>query len=96
MFGRCSLEVARHRGRGIEAGPGDSFHIPAGVAHGFHAHDPITLVYLVTNEYDSSDELGFVWDDPLAAVGWPDMQPILSARDAGAPSLTTLVDGLRG
>jgi dTDP-4-dehydrorhamnose 3,5-epimerase len=76
---------------GIEAGPGDSFYIPAGVAHGFYAHDPITLVYLVTNEYDSTDELGFAWDDPLAAVPWPDRQPILSARDAAAPSLAQLL-----
>ena len=67
---------------------------PAGVAHGFYAHEPITLTYLVTNEYDSSDELGFVWDDPQAAVAWPDRQPILSTRDAAAPSLAELVVGL--
>jgi dTDP-4-dehydrorhamnose 3,5-epimerase len=79
---------------GIEAGPGDSFYLPAGVAHGFYAHDPITLVYLVTNEYDSTDELGFVWDDPDAAVPWPDRQPILSARDATAPPLAQLLDRL--
>ena len=81
---------------GIEAGAGDSFYIPAGVAHGFYAHDPITLTYLVTNEYDSTDELGFAWDDPLAAVPWPDRQPILSARDAAAPSLAQLVARLGG
>ena len=45
--------------------------IPAGVAHGFLALEPLDLVYLVTNEYDGSDELGFAWDDPLAAVDWP-------------------------
>ena len=38
--------------------------IPAGVAHGFLALEPLELLYLVTNEYDGSDELGFAWDDP--------------------------------
>ena len=45
--------------------------IPTGVAHGFLALEPLELLYLVTNEYDGSDELGFAWDDPLAGVPWP-------------------------
>ena len=48
--------------------------IPIGVAHGFLALEPLQLIYLVTNEYDGSDELGFAWDDPLAAVAWPAIQ----------------------
>jgi dTDP-4-dehydrorhamnose 3,5-epimerase len=50
--------------------------IPAGVAHGFLALEPIELVYLVTNEYDGSDELGFAWDDPA---------PLLVAVVAASP-----------
>jgi dTDP-4-dehydrorhamnose 3,5-epimerase len=75
--------------------------IPAGVAHGFLALEPLALAYLVTNEYDGSDELGFAWDDPLAAVPWPivdaapDGRPILSDRDQANPSLTELVARLR-
>jgi len=75
--------------------------IPAGVAHGFLALEPLELLYLVTNEYDGSDELGFAWDDPLAAVPWPAVaatpggRPILSGRDAAAPSLEALVARLR-
>lgn len=80
--------------QGIDAGPGDSFYLPAGVAHGFYARDPITLVYLVTSEYDGTDEFGFVWDDPQVAIAWPDEHPILSARDAAAPSLAQLLDQL--
>ncbi len=38
--------------------------IPIGVAHGFLALEPLDLLYLVTNEYDGTDELGFAWDDP--------------------------------
>ena len=75
--------------------------IPAGIAHGFLALEPLELVYLVTNEFDGSDELGFAWDDPLAAVPWPavagrpDGRPILSERDGTNPSLPELVDRIR-
>jgi dTDP-4-dehydrorhamnose 3,5-epimerase len=75
--------------------------IPSGVAHGFLALDDLELVYLVTNEYDGSDELGFAWDDGDAAVPWPavpatpDGRPILSQRDQTNPSLRDLVDRLR-
>ena len=75
--------------------------IPRGVAHGFLALEPLELVYLVTNEYDGTDELGFAWDDPTAAVPWPtlemtaDGRPILSERDETNPPLPTLVERLR-
>jgi len=75
--------------------------IPSGVAHGFLALGPLELLYLVTNEYDGSDELGFAWDDPAAAVAWPpvpdtpDGHPILSERDRSNPSLADLVVRLR-
>jgi dTDP-4-dehydrorhamnose 3,5-epimerase len=75
--------------------------IPTGVAHGFLALEDLELVYLVTNTYDGSDELGFAWDDPLAAVPWPsvsgsaDGRPILSGRDRANPSLGDLVERLR-
>jgi dTDP-4-dehydrorhamnose 3,5-epimerase len=76
--------------------------IPVGVAHGFLALEPLELIYLVTNEFDGTDELGFAWDDPLAAVPWPrldattDGRPILSDRDRSNPSLRELVDRLLG
>jgi len=75
--------------------------IPAGVAHGFLALEPLDLVYLVTNEFDGRDELGFAWDDPAVAVAWPaveataDGRPILSDRDRTNPSLAELVASLR-
>jgi dTDP-4-dehydrorhamnose 3,5-epimerase len=61
--------------------------IPDGVAHGFLALEPVDLLYLVTNYYDGSDELGFAWDDPAVDVPWPevatpDRRPIVSDRDA--------------
>ena len=80
-----------------ELGPDDWVLIPAGVAHGFLALEPLQLIYLVTNEYDGSDELGFAWDDPAVAVDWPVLagsvqgRPITSGRDAANPSLAELV-----
>ena len=72
--------------------------IPAGVAHGFLALEPLELLYLVTNEYDGSDELGFAWDDPAVggalAADLGDARtagPILSERDATNPPLADLV-----
>ena len=75
--------------------------IPAGVAHGFLALEALELLYLVTNEFDNSDELGFAWDDPAVGVSWPavagtpDGRPILSDRDRSNPSLADLVASLR-
>ena len=63
----------------------ESVTIPVGVAHGFLAVERLALLYLVTNEFDGSDELGFAWDDPAVGVPWPqvrgtaDGRPILSA-----------------
>jgi len=84
-----------------EAGPDDWVEIPAGVAHGFLALESLTLVYVVTNEYDGTDELGFAWDDPDAAIPWPavastpDGRPILSDRDRAGSPLRDLVARLR-
>ncbi len=83
-----------------ELGADEWVAIPTGVAHGFLALEPLTLLYLVTNEYDGTDELGFAWDDPLAAVPWPsvgtpDGRPRLSKRDLTNPSLAELVASLR-
>ena len=74
--------------------------IPPLVAHGFLAIEPLELLYLVTNEYDGTDELGFAWNDPLVTVPWPrellsGREPLLSDRDQRNPSITELVAALR-
>jgi dTDP-4-dehydrorhamnose 3,5-epimerase len=85
-----------------EMAAGDSVVIPTGVAHGFLALQPLQLMYLVTNEYDGTDELGFAWDDPAVGIEWPpipgtpDGRPILSDRDLSNPTLVDLVSSLRG
>jgi dTDP-4-dehydrorhamnose 3,5-epimerase len=62
-------------------------YIPEGVAHGFYAHDDVVMTYLVTNEYDGSDELGVAWDDPDLGIAWPVSAPVLSDRDLDNPRL---------
>jgi dTDP-4-dehydrorhamnose 3,5-epimerase len=79
----------------VELVAGDSILIPSGVAHGFWALDELALVYLVTEEYDASDERGFAWDDPAAGVAWPAGRPVLSERDASNPSLAEAVSAAR-
>jgi dTDP-4-dehydrorhamnose 3,5-epimerase len=73
---------------------GEAVLIPEGVAHGFYAPEPMALVYFVTNEYDGTDELGFMWNDPLAAIAWPVSDPVLSDRDAANPTLEAAVSSL--
>jgi dTDP-4-dehydrorhamnose 3,5-epimerase len=85
-----------------ELGTDRTVTIPSGVAHGFLAIEPLELVYLVSNEFDGSDEFGFAWDDPAVGVPWPpvvgtpDRRPILSDRDRTNPQLAELVARLRG
>lgn len=90
-----------------ELGPDDWVVIPEGVAHGFLALEPLEMLYLVTNEYDGSDELGFAWDDPAVGIPWPGVVgspgssgssmggPIVSERDASNPPLVDLIARLR-
>jgi dTDP-4-dehydrorhamnose 3,5-epimerase len=78
----------------FEMHPGDAVLIPELVAHGFHALEPIALVYLVTNEYDGADELGFAWDDTDAAIPWRVDAPIMSDRDRANPPLRAALSQL--
>jgi dTDP-4-dehydrorhamnose 3,5-epimerase len=73
----------------LQQGGGEELavYIPEGVAHGFYAHDQVVMSYLVTGEYDGSDELGVAWDDPDLGIAWPDEEPILSERDQKNPRL---------
>lgn len=62
-------------------------YIPPGVAHGFLALTDMTLQYMVDLPFDGTDEHGFAWDDPAAAIDWPNPNPVLSERDMSNPTL---------
>ena len=78
------------------AGALTALSIPPGVAHGFCALSDVALQYMVTAYHDESDENGFAWDDPEAAIPWPVAQPILSERDRTNPALSQVLRGSMG
>lgn len=80
----------------LEARPGTRLLIPPRVAHGFLARTPFEMLYLVSREYDGTDEAGFRWDDPEAAIPWPAEPQVISDRDRSAGSLADVRLELRG
>lgn len=61
--------------------------IPPGIAHGFLARTEVRLLYLVSAEYDGSDEHGISWDDVSLNIPWDTSDPLLSPRDRTNPRL---------
>ncbi len=64
--------------------------VPAGLAHGFLVtSESAEFLYKTTAYYEPAAERAIRWDDPAIAIAWPDigMAPIVSAKDAAAPSL---------
>lgn len=62
--------------------------IPPGFVHGFVVtSDAAEFQYKCTDVYDPSTEIVVAWNDPALAIPWPVEEPILSARDARAPTL---------
>jgi dTDP-4-dehydrorhamnose 3,5-epimerase len=71
----------------LAAGHPQVLYIPPGVAHGFLATTDVDLIYWVTHYYDSTDEFGVAWDDPILQAPWRIEDPILSERDVKNPRL---------
>lgn len=74
---------------------GASILIPPGVAHGYATADGAIVSYLLTEEVDGTDEFGFRFDDPAAAIRWPIDRPTLSARDHDAGTLSAALARVR-
>lgn len=63
-------------------------YLPAGFAHGFLVTSETALVsYKCTNPYAPEHERTLRWNAPDVGIDWPISNPILSAKDAGAPFL---------
>jgi dTDP-4-dehydrorhamnose 3,5-epimerase len=70
-------------------------YIPPGFVHGFCVlSDEVDVEYKCTDFYAPGDEITVAWNDPEIGVEWPVKEPILSAKDARAPTLAELRDRL--
>jgi dTDP-4-dehydrorhamnose 3,5-epimerase len=70
--------------------------IPPGLAHGFVVlSESADFLYKATAYYAPQAERALAWDDPDVGIAWPlpGDAPVLSAKDAAAPSLATLMRG---
>ncbi len=66
--------------------------IPPGFAHGFCVlSELVHLEYKCTDFYDASDEIAVAWNDPEIGIEWPIAAPTLSAKDAAAPTLASIL-----
>lgn len=72
----------------LSAAEGNQVYIPVGFAHGFVAlRDTVQLLYKCSDFYDPLDERGIAWNDPGLAIEWGISAPLVSAKDAGNPTL---------
>ncbi|NJM91981.1 MAG: hypothetical protein HC861_04455 [Rhodospirillaceae bacterium] len=71
-----------------------SIAIPPGVAHGFYFASATAYIYAMSHYWTPVGELGCRWDDPELGLAWPESEPVLSARDAAAPSYAELARAL--
>ena len=56
--------------------------VPPGLAHGFLVTSNYAEVeYKCTEYYDPKSEESLLWNDPDIAIKWPNVKPILSAKD---------------
>ena len=76
---------------GIQMTPDEAVQlwIPPGFAHGYIvlSESGADVSYKVTQEYDPELDSGIKWDDPELAIRWPILDPILSHKDQGLPTL---------
>ena len=62
--------------------------VPPGFAHGFCVvSERADVLYKVTDFWAPSSERSIAWNDPALAIPWPVAEPLLSAKDAAAPTL---------
>ncbi len=74
--------------REISADSGVMVWVPPGFANGFCAvSDLADIQYKCTSVYNPAAEGNIRWDDPQIGIPWPVRKPVLSPKDAQAPSL---------
>lgn len=64
-------------------------YVPPGFAHGFYTlQDQTIFQYKCTDYYHPEAEVSIAWNDSNLAIQWPDLQPILSAKDLNGLSFS--------
>jgi len=62
--------------------------IPGGFAHGFIVlSEYADVIYKCDDYYNPGDDYGVLWNDPDLEIDWPEMEAILSEKDAVLPRL---------
>jgi dTDP-4-dehydrorhamnose 3,5-epimerase len=62
--------------------------VPIGFLHGFVTRsEGAEVQYKVTAPYSPECDGAIAWDDPDIGIDWGITAPVLSAKDAAAPSL---------
>ncbi|MEP1994397.1 MAG: dTDP-4-dehydrorhamnose 3,5-epimerase, partial [Ascidiaceihabitans sp.] len=75
----------------LSAENGRQLLVPAGFAHGFVTlQDDTEICYKCTAPYAPDCDAGIAWDDPDIGVDWGISEPVLSEKDATAPTLKEL------
>ena len=71
--------------------------IPNGIGHAFMSlEDNTTIVYLCDKRYNPSGEFEIHPLDPTIGITWPtDIEPLISLKDAAAPSFLEIKDSLQ-
>jgi len=88
VYGRCVTAV-------LSADNFKQIYVPPGLLHGFVVTSESAHVeYKCTAFYRPDAEFSVAWNDPDLAIPWPVDEPILSAKDAGAPRLSEVQDRL--
>lgn len=83
-----SPTLGRWYGREFSAASREQLWAPASFARGFCAlEDGTEIEYLCTGVYNGACEANIRWNDPAIGITWPVAQPLLSERDAAAPTL---------
>jgi len=66
-------------------------YIPEGFGHGFYALEDCIIQYKCTSYYHPDSDTGLIWNDPDLNIDWPSIDPILSKKDSGLPTLQSFM-----
>jgi dTDP-4-dehydrorhamnose 3,5-epimerase len=92
---RGSPTFGKHVAQRLSAENFRQLWIPPGFVHGFLVTSEVAeFQYKCTDVYDPAAEIVVAWNDPALAIPWPVAEPILSARDAAAPTLAEIAERL--